>query len=304
MAKATAKPKLVRIPCPDAVVCDFVLVAAAQLQAAYGDYVPPVVKKNVVIIDARSFAALSSQLEQFNNADYWDEIVYREHNPMDISYEDFKGAMAAAFEAIAVVSSKLLREYVRAVLAEGIRVYHGTYQDFKKFKDTGSHDFGFHFGTLEQAKTRLENIPKEMEARGATSMRGFHKKMPIPEEHGQIMEVELDINNPLRLGELTSKVARPGSGSWDHWKIINDIFDDPPDWVTDKEIRKYEDGTLFDMAYDPDTIKWLIKWLNKKGFDGIVYANEFEGGGDSYIAFKPKQIRIVRRIPYSEAAAA
>ncbi len=34
----------------------------------------------------------------------------------------------------------------------------------------------------------------------------------------------------------------------------------------------------------------MLSFLRTRGYDGIVYENEFEGGGDSYIAFDPEQI--------------
>jgi hypothetical protein len=47
----------------------------------------------------------------------------------------------------------------------------------------------------------------------------------------------------------------------------------------------YNKGDEVERAY-------VAKVLEKNGFDGIVYENEYEGQGDSYIALKPSQIKL------------
>jgi len=47
----------------------------------------------------------------------------------------------------------------------------------------------------------------------------------------------------------------------------------------------YNKGDDVERAY-------VAKVLEKNGFDGIVYENEYEGKGDSYIALKPSQIKL------------
>ena len=37
----------------------------------------------------------------------------------------------------------------------------------------------------------------------------------------------------------------------------------------------------------------FIEWFSSLGFDSIKYENTFEGGGDSYIVFRPEQIEVV-----------
>lgn len=204
-------------------------------------------------------------------------------------------------------TTDLLREYVRVVLAEGVKAYHGTYADeFDEFKRQGSRheDFGFHFGTFETAKQRIENIPKEMQRSGryvpGERNRKTGRGIPTPEE-AHIIEVELDIKNPLRVGENRM-------GDWVPAFIINQMIEQGAEWITDEEIEAhYEDGLICDGDYmcdEEEANEWFVNWLESKGFDGIVYENVYEGGGDSYIAFRPNQIKIVNRIPYSDTTEA
>ena len=45
-------------------------------------------------------------------------------------------------------------------------------------------------------------------------------------------------------------------------------------------------------AYDAPASVELRRILAEKGYDGIVYENEIEGEGKSYIAFYPEQVVI------------
>ena len=82
----------------------------------------------------------------------------------------------------------------------------------------------------------------------------------------KIMEVEADIKNPLRLDDL---------GSW----YGSDVVD-----MVNKKL-----GTQIHSSASDSTIRSHIE---KAGYDGVVYQNAFEGAGDSYIAFKPEQVKI------------
>ena len=39
--------------------------------------------------------------------------------------------------------------------------------------------------------------------------------------------------------------------------------------------------------------RYVVNEIKKLGYDGIVYKNEYEGGGDSYIVFDPNQIKSI-----------
>ncbi len=40
---------------------------------------------------------------------------------------------------------------------------------------------------------------------------------------------------------------------------------------------------------------FVRNWIESKGYDAIVYDNEFEGGGQSLIILRPEQIKIVNK---------
>lgn len=140
-------------------------------------------------------------------------------------------------------------------------VYHATRADFNAF-DTGKSDLGAHFGTEEQANKiaggmRLDNA-----------------------EGTQVMPVWLSIKNPLRLKDvgtfhadgIADQLERKGLlPKGEGKRIIKEI---DADW----KLRK---------KYDP----MLRQIIQDAGYDGVVYANTQEGKGDSYIAFKPEQIK-------------
>jgi hypothetical protein len=194
-------------------------------------------------------------------------------------------------------------ESLRAYIHEVVKAYHGTYADFDQFKAVDNQDFGYHFGTLDQAKKRLVQKPQEQEYFGHT-YKG--QKLPEPDKDGLIMVVELDINSPLRIEEERG-------GSWQPEVIVGSIIEGlNPDWVTEEEKNRFwDDELIVDRDGDPiwghsrhevaEQKVWLTKWLESKGFDSIVYGNKFEGGGDSYIVFHPEQIRIMKKVPYSGA---
>jgi len=41
---------------------------------------------------------------------------------------------------------------------------------------------------------------------------------------------------------------------------------------------------------------FMRNWIESKGYDAIVYDNEFEGGGKSVIILRPEQIKIVNKV--------
>lgn len=139
--------------------------------------------------------------------------------------------------------------------------YHTTPADFDEF-DTGRSDLGAHFGSLEQATKR------------ATILAGR------PGDAWSTMPCWLSIQNPLRLKDdgsfhadaIVWQLAKKGIITRADAKQIEDAIYD--DWETRKE-------------YDPK----MVDAIKKAGYDGIVYKNEHEGAGDSWIVFDPNQIK-------------
>lgn len=152
------------------------------------------------------------------------------------------------------------REWFDGSKVKGV-VYHATRADFDSF-DTERSDLGAHFGTEEQAN-RIAGGMRLNNAEGT-----------------QVMPVFLAIKNPLRLKDvgtfhadgIADQLERKGLlPKGEGKRIIKEI---DADW----KLRK---------KYDP----MLRQIIQDAGYDGVVYANTQEGKGDSYIAFKPEQIK-------------
>jgi hypothetical protein len=138
----------------------------------------------------------------------------------------------------------------------GIRAYHGT--SAKAFKNFDTSREGAHFGTSEQATARLEK------------KRGGGRP--------KVIAVDLDIKNPLRL---------PDIGVWNHFNNLHRHLS------VNGHFTPAEADAVWDAWQRTDDAGWeaLKATLEAKGYDGIVYTNEVEGTGDSYIAFRSQQIR-------------
>ena len=130
-------------------------------------------------------------------------------------------------------------------------VYHGTRRDFNEFKTLN--DLGAHFGTREQAGVFVS------EEEG-----GLYG--------GNILPVLLSIQNPLRLED---------HGSFYAAKVVPQL---QSLGILTKEV--YES-----QFSGEDGVRALQRAIERAGYDGVVYANTQEGSGDSYIAFRPEQIK-------------
>ena len=125
-------------------------------------------------------------------------------------------------------------------------VYHGTRAKFIAFdKDAIAH-FGFHVGTLSQAKK-------------------FSKKP---------MALFAAISNAIRLPDL---------GMWGFENVARNVDSRGLGIINDAE---------YEQAWNAnDQSGELRKILQSKGYDGIIYQNEVEGKGESYVAFEPAQLK-------------
>jgi len=156
--------------------------------------------------------------------------------------------------------------------------------DFDIFEEG---DIGFHFGTKEQANSRVR--------RGGGQF-----------TNARVMPVYLNIKNPLRMEEPHI------GGDWGHaQQIITQLeelgFKDIPKEPKVRRGYNYYPSTKGTRKQHLEDIK---NYLIDKGYDGIVYANKFESPlrdkegkittsyekgeidvQDSYIAFKPNQIK-------------
>lgn len=146
-------------------------------------------------------------------------------------------------------------------------LYHGTQQSFEEFDPFHSGDLGMHFGTLEQAQNRVG---------GRAETLGF--KEPYYEK-ANVRPVWVDIKNAARLPDVFSTGSLSGAlAKLQQWGM------------------RFSQKNLLDAAIearyqDPKSFwKVVQRQLEEDGFDGVVYQNEVEGAGDSFIAFHPHQV--------------
>ena len=89
----------------------------------------------------------------------------------------------------------------------------------------------------------------------------------------KIMAVHLALSNPLRLPDL---------GTWGFENLARNL---------DSRGLGIIDGADYERAWGAnDQNAELRKILLEKGYDGVVYGNEVEGAGDSFIALRASQI--------------
>lgn len=167
-------------------------------------------------------------------------------------------------------------------------VYHSTNGDFTEFKmnfdDMSYAQFGAHFGSAEAANNRIDVKKREQEYQGIKPKQGGENVMPV----------YLSIKNPLRLPENRL-------GRWGVDDIMSEIMkaaENGDITLPQKYIDDWYDDNLtinrknwFDTE-DAEQAKLLMHFLDKVlKVDGIVYGNEFEGGGDSYLVWHAEQIK-------------
>lgn len=146
---------------------------------------------------------------------------------------------------------------------------------------------GFHFGTKKTALTVADKLKKEGRVKSGDMV--------------YLYRVQLNMTNPLEMKENRM-------GSWGVNSIVNEMFEGESSFSpTDDQLDEfYEDvittpsgENLKDLMFEPGLeVKEFISWLNNQGFDSIKYENTFEGGGDSYIVFKPEQVNVTDRSEY------
>jgi len=152
-------------------------------------------------------------------------------------------------------------------------VYHGTDGAFDTFERTD--DVGFHFGPLKTANKRVLHIA----GIGAPAYQGWRGAFNAAKAAGldlaegsNLIPAYLKIEKPLRLPDLFT---------WDPDDVLLQLAE--RGIISDGEANT---NPIVDREYVRDA-------LAKKGYDGIVYKNVSEGGGDSYIVFDPSKIKSV-----------
>lgn len=167
-------------------------------------------------------------------------------------------------------------------------VYHGTTSGWTEFDESKSHDIGFHAGTREQA------VRKAGENQGSN-----------------VMPVFLSIERPIRLSDhawdtpdtIVSSLPKAGI------RVDETLASKHKDWQ-EKEAKRLDRSLEYDDSLSYDDYKAIKSKqyddaraarrevmaaakaaIKKAGYDGVVYKNEVEGAGDSWIAFDASQIK-------------
>lgn len=187
-------------------------------------------------------------------------------------------------------------------------MYHGTYDDFSipktSFGDSEFEKFGFHVGSAEQASKRIDDLNKP----GTFSR--------VNGKNSNVMPLYIKAKNPLRLDENRSgrwgvddilseimKLADKGEIDGISADSLDSFFNDQFDIESEIGLKPAPG----DNEYDPDAEErfwndsfgwneseksaYLKVFIQQLGYDSIVYNNEYEGGGNSYILFSPNQVK-------------
>jgi hypothetical protein len=170
---------------------------------------------------------------------------------------------------------------------EPIRAYHGTAAQFEGAPRTDG--LGAHFAPERKL---AEDFSKGSSGR----------------EPGRVIEAELNIKNPLRIKDHGFPHSDAEATVEDFIKqgVLPKEFSDGLVGRLVKrseELQKGIDQTLpraeykkqhndaYQTANNEELVK-VKKYLQSKGYDGLVYDNTLEGHGDSYVAFDQRQINV------------
>ncbi len=132
-----------------------------------------------------------------------------------------------------------------------------------EFTEFGEGDIGFHFGSENQATNRAINTGHD------------------PETDGRYVRVYLNIKHPAI---ITSDQYGWGASqtAFQAWRS---------GYITQAEYDNiFRLSQQYGINYDSAASKAFRELLESKGYDGMIYRNDFEADGDSYIAFHPEQI--------------
>ena len=205
---------------------------------------------------------------------------------------------AAAERGLPLFSKQRWFEGSKAVDANGepLVLYHSTASDVDAFKTNFGEDeyrrFGAHLGSIEAAENRIGIKAAEDEVNGE---RGGNAGV-------NVMPLHLRAKNPLRLDEnrtgrwgvddiMRAVIEKAEAGDLPEIpadsKFVDDYYEDASR-LGGKRSKVWQDVNDWRPGERSDALR---TWLESLGYDSIVYANEFEGGGDSYIAFRPEQIK-------------
>lgn len=173
-----------------------------------------------------------------------------------------------------MLKMKKLKKYIKTILLESLNksnsinkiVYHGTTNQSKNFIPpiiNSEDEVGAHFAsTIEQAEKAINR----------------QNNLSQSEKEGRILKYQITIKNALKV---------PDIGRWYPNKIFDDIIE-PMNLIYPK--TKYYKG-FGEVEISDRNSSDIIKIFKENGYDGLVYDNEYEGQGESYIVFYKNQIK-------------
>lgn len=162
--------------------------------------------------------------------------------------------------------------------------FHSTFENFTVFKEATDYHLGFHVGTLDSAQERIALKRAEMERDG----RDLNTE-PV------ILELYIKAEKPLRLNECRT-------GHWGASTVLQAVMEqverDGIEGFSMEDVDAFYDDMITvdgqawgDPSRELSDNDFVRKWLISKNIDSIIYNNEFEGGGDSYLLLDPCQIK-------------
>ena len=220
---------------------------------------------------------------------------------LDLFTPPEKTAFSAVEESIQIAELPVSRAKEQGFDVDTI-YYHSTPNRFSAFNDVDADiqsitpdfsRFGFHFGSVETANNRAEDLLTIAEGK------------PIGESTN--LEVFLKFKNPLYLDETRT-------GRWGPDDIFRSIMNTAEVGLmmaSNKSSGNYKGITQADInAYYDDAFelngkvytnldniqeqrKFIAKLLEGMGHDAIQYSNQFEGGGLSTLIWNPENILFV-----------
>jgi hypothetical protein len=143
-------------------------------------------------------------------------------------------------------------------------LYHGTTKKtLRRFSNLKPRNIGIHIGTMQQAESAAY-------AKGGKT----------------IIPVIAKIENPVRMEDFGDAFDTRDSDRF------QDFVDAVLELLTPEQQICVEKDNL---RMTHENLSMLIQWAEPE-YDGIVYQNEYEGVGDSYIVFSGEQIKTVHEL--------
>jgi hypothetical protein len=161
-----------------------------------------------------------------------------------------------------------VREYLNENNSISKIVYHGTTNQSKNFIPpiiNFEDEVGAHFGsTIEQAENAINR----------------QNELLNSDDSGRILKYHITINNALKV---------PDIGRWYPSRIFDEIIE-PMNLIYPK--TQYYKG-LGELEISNRSADDIIDIFIENGYDGLIYDNQYEGYGDSYIVFNENQIKSI-----------